>query len=704
MNPGIRFFIVLFIFLSGTKIALAEQHHVSLQLKWKHAFQFAGFYMAKEKGYYSAAGLEVEIREVNADTDVTQEVLNGTATYGISDSALVLDRMEGKPVTALAAILQHSPVALMTLKSSGITSPKQLSGKKVMLFSNKKTASLTAMLASSQVRQEDFQAIPHSFNIHDLIDGKIDAYEVYVTDQPFQLKSSGIEYNLLSPKQYGFDFYGDILFTSLDEVSRHPERTRAFYKASIEGWKYAFEHIDEAIQLIQLKYNSQQLSPVHLRFEAAALKKLSGLDEGKFGQISLSKIESIANVYRLLGLHSKTFNFNNFIYSEGQIYLTAEEKKFIKQHQIRVITTDSWAPFNILKQKYQLSGIAIDYWNLICEKTSIKSTYKVAKNWVDVIDGIKNKTADITISTSETEQRKQFALFSKPYVSFPIAFATTSDKSFISASDLGNRSVAVGNRFSAHMILKQKYPELNFVPVENTTTALKYVSEGKAFAAADIFPVLAYKIGEQGYANLKISGSTQFNFNVQIMARNDYPELISIINKGIDSISEEERKAIFNKWIAVKYERKTDYSLFIKIISALIVLLAIFTLWNRLLKKEIKRRVDAEQKLRLIATTDVLTSIHNRYKLEALLNQQILMFNRYQRKFSVFFIDLDDFKNINDKHGHETGDLVLIEFSTLIQQHIRKADYFGRWGGEEFLIILPETPLKKAQQLAQKLL
>ncbi len=678
---------------------------VSLQLKWKHAFQFAGFYMAKEKGFYRKAGLDVEIREASADSNLVDEVLSGRATFGVSDSALVQNWLNGEPVIALAGILQHSPLALLTLKTSGISTPDQLKGKKVMMFSTRNTASLTSMLASKSINTKDFIQIPHSFNIKDLIEGRVDAYEVYTSDQPHQLEQLGIQYNLLNPGDYGFDFYGDILFTSLQELRRQPGQTKAFYEASIDGWEYAFAHIDETVDLILKNYNSQHLTKDHLYYEARVLKKLSGLSEGLLGHLDATKIDSIANIYRLLGLATEKGKPKNFIYREGDFYLSLDEKKYIAENEINIISTDNWAPFNARDDDGDLAGIAIDYWSLIQKKTGLKSHIQGTSLWMDVINGIKNKTADLTISTSVTEDRKQYAIFSDPYAFFPIAIATTTDKGFISSgADLVGKTVAVGNNFSAHKILKQHFPDIKFVAVKDTITALQYVSDGKAFAAVDVLPVLTHKIGELGYSNLKISGTTEFNIDIRVMARKDLPQLISIINKGINAITNDEKKTIFNKWVGVKIEGRQDYSLVWKITLPLLFVLAIILFWNRVLKREIKRRVDAENKLRILATTDVLTGVPNRYKMENELDKMLQVFARYQRPFSIMFLDLDDFKIINDTFGHEAGDVTLIEFAELVRSCLRGSDYFGRWGGEEFLIIMPEATLQKAMKLANKLL
>ena len=121
------------------------------------------------------------------------------------------------------------------------------------------------------------------------------------------------------------------------------------------------------------------------------------------------------------------------------------------------------------------------------------------------------------------------------------------------------------------------------------------------------------------------------------------------------------------------------------------------------MRNEILKRDKLEQELEKLATKDRLTGIYNRYKLDIELEKQIQLSNRYHRPFSIVFFDIDHFKDINDSYGHDKGDLVLRELACLTQKNIRKNDIFGRWGGEEFLIICPEIGLIEATKLAEKL-
>lgn len=110
-----------------------------------------------------------------------------------------------------------------------------------------------------------------------------------------------------------------------------------------------------------------------------------------------------------------------------------------------------------------------------------------------------------------------------------------------------------------------------------------------------------------------------------------------------------------------------------------------------------------EERLEKLSITDSLTQTYNRLKLDSSLISEIERAKRYDLPLSVIMLDIDHFKQINDTLGHKVGDVVLIEFTNLLKSKLRTVDILGRWGGEEFLIICPETDRKGAISLAEKL-
>jgi len=383
--------------------------------------------------------------------------------------------------------------------------------------------------------------------------------------------------------------------------------------------------------------------------------------------------------------------------------LTQNEKKFISTHTIKCITTPNWAPFNTIRNG-KIEGIAIDYWNLIKKKLNLKTQCAVTLSWSKALESIKNKKADLIPATAKTCDKEKFAIFSKPYTTYPLVIATRNNIGFINdMNQLKDKKIVVGKKYSAAMMLKKHYPNLKIIEVENIKKALKMVSDGKAFAAIDNLPVIAYNINKYEFANLKISGKTPLVFKVRFMIRNDYPLLISAINKAIDEITPEEKEKIYKKWLYVLYQTGVDVKKITTIaLSAIGIILMLIALVIFLIYENNKRK-KIEMDLIKKALTDPLTGLYNRKHLDVVLQKEIEEAKRYANNLSVIFCDIDHFKKVNDNYGHKIGDIVLEEYAKIMQQNIRKSDVLGRWGGEEFLIILPHTSLNQAKKVAEKL-
>ncbi|NPA11616.1 MAG: diguanylate cyclase [Epsilonproteobacteria bacterium] len=122
-----------------------------------------------------------------------------------------------------------------------------------------------------------------------------------------------------------------------------------------------------------------------------------------------------------------------------------------------------------------------------------------------------------------------------------------------------------------------------------------------------------------------------------------------------------------------------------------------------MLKAKIRSLEDKVKKLSTEARTDFLTNVPNKKALEEELEKQEAAYQRYKTNYSVAFFDIDFFKKINDTYGHEAGDVILKSFALLIKRYIRDVDLVGRYGGEEFVVVLPNTDLKGAYKFAEKL-
>lgn len=293
---------------------------ITLQLAWKYQFQFAGYIMAKEKGFYEQAGLDVTLKEYALNIEINREVLQGKAHFGIARSDLILDRLnEDMKFVQLLALGQASPIVLQTIKRKDIKKLEDLKDKRFVLTGDgllRNGAEVASMLHSAGIREDEIKKVAGTtYGIEDIINGNGDVITGYSTNMPYQLKKLGFEPVGFHPKDYGFDFYSDILFTMEEFIVNNPEIVSNFYEASMKGWLYAFSHIDETIDTIKAKYDSQELPRDLLEFEALEFKKLAFMPNIPFGDINVVKIEKIVNSFRFLGLTKNPSNaFEPFIY------------------------------------------------------------------------------------------------------------------------------------------------------------------------------------------------------------------------------------------------------------------------------------------------------------------------------------------------------------------------------------------------------
>jgi diguanylate cyclase (GGDEF)-like protein/PAS domain S-box-containing protein len=303
--------LIFFLLLNISTVSAIELEPIILQLKWKHQFQFAGYYAAKEKGFYTDAGLDVTIVEAAPGIDTVQEVVAGRAQFGVGTSELILNRYRGDEVIILGVIFQHSPLSLITLTQSGIDNIHELAGRKVMIEPG--SSELFAYLFQEGFTQKAFDLEHHSLDISDLLSGKINAMSVYVTDELYLLNQHHQSYNQFSPRMSGIDFYGDNFFTLATELEQHPQRVKAFREATLRGWRYAMQNQDEIALLIYDHY-SKRHSLGHLQFEAESMHELMQPELIDPGYMNEGRWQHIAKTYYQLGLLPENFNVEAMLY------------------------------------------------------------------------------------------------------------------------------------------------------------------------------------------------------------------------------------------------------------------------------------------------------------------------------------------------------------------------------------------------------
>lgn len=170
----------------------------------------------------------------------------------------------------------------------------------------------------------------------------------------------------------------------------------------------------------------------------------------------------------------------------------------------------------------------------------------------------------------------------------------------------------------------------------------------------------------------------------------DVDQLIQAEQMKIEQASDAQRRLTFSIAIAVVLLATASIAFFEK-------------QFTRLVSNYEQRIGEYTATLEELSSTDKLTGLHNRLKLDEMFAYELSQAQRYEKSFSVLLIDIDRFKDVNDTYGHQVGDQILVEFSKLLKSNSRSTESLGRWGGEEFLVILPETTAAGAMTFAEKI-
>ena len=569
----------------------APLEKVVLQLKWRHQFQFAGYYAAIEKGYYRDAGLEVELRERKTGTAPTEMLLNGEAQFAIADSTVVLRRLNGKPLVVLAAIFQHSPLAIISLADKGLVSPLELVGKRIMAQRNIDDAVLTAMFTEFRITEDQYQPMPYSFGDTALLDGEVDAMSAYITDQPFLYRQLGHTLNIISPSNYGIDFYGDMLIVEESYLKRHTDRVMAFRRATLKGWDYALKHPQEVIAWLRSRYPSNK-STAHLTYEAEMLAKMIQPDLIELGYINAKRFKRIADIYRQIGMAPAKEQLSGLSYEE---------------HLPK--------PFTLAKQLNLLLAVLA-----------------IACLWLVIMWGLNRRLK--------------------------------------SAVALRTRELAKANHR-----LKRNIQTLNRYVISSTTDRRGVLTDvSQAFC--------------------KLAGVHR-----ELLLGKPHPMFRPEIMPGVDIVAVHRQLMRHGRWSGEQRGYTQDGEVFWLDIRI-----------ERVVNEEQHHlgytgvAIDITDKKRIehLSVTDALTGLANRLKLNDFCQQSLAQAKRARRELTVVLLDIDHFKQVNDKHGHHNGDAVLIALAELLSQRIRSADLLGRWGGEEFMLVCIDTDLEGAGILAEQ--
>ena len=306
----------------------AKLEKIRLQLKWRHQFQFAGYYAAEDKGYFRDEGLDVTLVEGRNGIIPSQVLARGDADFAVDSPGVMLQRQQGLPVVVIAAIFQHSPLIVLSRKDSGIATPHDLRGKRVMV-ELKTDPEFKAMLVSEGMDVKSVIALPHKWTLDDLIEGRVDAQTAYVTNEPYQMSQRGLASAIMRPANYSTDFYGDCLVTSEMLARKRPDLVERFLRAARRGWRYAMANPREIATLIHSRY-SQDKPLGGLLYEAEAMRGLIQPELVEIGHMNPDRWRMIADSFEKFGMLKPGFSLDDMLYESVRAKAIASESRLIR--------------------------------------------------------------------------------------------------------------------------------------------------------------------------------------------------------------------------------------------------------------------------------------------------------------------------------------------------------------------------------------
>lgn len=415
-----------------------------------------------------------------------------------------------------------------------------------------------------------------------------------------------------------------------------------------------------------------------------ALDPLVDIIDLALKNISPTERRTIEN--RWLGAESRRHSDNQ----HPEILLDEAEISFLteRDRRLSVCIHPDWMPIEGIDEYSRHTGMSSDFLRLFATRFNLSFDLEVTGSWQESLTAIRAGQCDLLPTAVQTTERLTYLDFTTSYLSIPNIMLGRVEAPFIdSPHQLGNVTVGIVEDYAYTELLKIRYPNLRFVIVNNEEDGLRRLQRGEVEAYISTLTTASYLLQELGLADIKVIGRVHVDRPLSIATRNEFPELGSLAQKMVDSLTEQDLQNIERHWRTVQLEENIDYSIVWKLVTGGFVIVLIMFVWNRKLGALNRKLEEANQRLAELSILDSLTGVGNRKYFDQTFEQSFRWCQRHQVGFAVAMIDIDHFKKINDTWGHQVGDDCLVALGQCLKTHARReTDHIARVGGEEFVI------------------
>ncbi len=263
------------------------------------------------------------------------------------------------------------------------------------------------------------------------------------------------------------------------------------------------------------------------------------------------------------------------------LILSEEERAWLEAHPVIRLGLDPiWEPVEFIDDEGEYRGISAAFMQRLAGMLGVKLEYDPKQTWRQAVERAQKGEVDVLPALNPSPKRSEFLNFTKPYLHFPFMIVTRTDAPLIAGmEDLGDWRIAVERDYVTREYLDRDYPALQQLLTGDTAEALQAVASGKADAYVGNLTMASYLIDKLGLGNLKVAAPAPYDNDLSIGVRKDWPELVVILNKALNAIGDDERRAIRQQSLAIRYDVEVDYSLLWKVVAGAAMLLLLTLLW-----------------------------------------------------------------------------------------------------------------------------
>jgi signal transduction histidine kinase/ABC-type amino acid transport substrate-binding protein len=275
-----------------------------------------------------------------------------------------------------------------------------------------------------------------------------------------------------------------------------------------------------------------------------------------------------------------------------QIAFTQEEQAYLDTNPTVTYSEIDWHPLSIIENN-RMEGIMGDYLDLVTRRTGINFEYIPSKSWPEVLEKFTDKEIDLVPGIGSSPQEQDLGLVSKKYATYPMVIVTDQSYTFLeSITALRGKTIAVPKNYTSYNFLINNYPKINILVTQNIPEALLKVKNKEADAFVGHIATSLFYLSKLYLSDLKIAGTTEFNFEHHYLIQKDNPLLLSIINKTFDSITHQERQKIYANWVQTTIvTEKINYT-FVYISVAISAVLIFFFLYRQKLLQKYNKELE----------------------------------------------------------------------------------------------------------------